>query len=89
MKTKKEKVNLEEFGFPNYGDFYHDVNIHLINGETLTTLENEDVSEEMSILNEFRHGQNPFLNIVYGIDGLASIPKDKILYITLGNIHKI
>lgn len=39
MKNNKNEINIEDFGFIKYGEFYHDVHIHLVNGEILTTLE--------------------------------------------------
>lgn len=90
MKEKtNRKVNLEDFGFANFGEYYHDVNIHLINGEVITILENEDLPNEKTIFNEFICGKSSHLNVVVGIDGVASIPKDKILYIVTCNIHKV
>ncbi|MCR0451227.1 MULTISPECIES: hypothetical protein [Bacillota] len=89
MKNNKNEINIEDFGFIKYGEFYHDVHIHLVNGEILTTLENEDLPENKTIFHEFRNTKNCFLNIVVGIDGFASIPKDKILYITVCNVRKI
>lgn len=87
--NNKNEVNIEDYGFIKYGEFYHDVHIHLVNGEILTTLENEDLPENKTIFHEFRNTKNCFLNIVVGIDGFASIPKDKILYITVYNVRKI
>lgn len=89
MKKKKESVSLENFGFPIFREYYHDVNIHLINRKTLTTLENEKVTEKKSIFYLFSHGKSQFLNIVYGFGGIVIIPKEKILYITIDNVHII
>lgn len=46
MKNNKNEINIEDFGFIKYGEFYHDVHIHLVNGEILTTSENENLPEK-------------------------------------------
>ena len=55
--------------------------IHLIDGTDIPLFERDDTPYKKSLINEFLHGENQFMNVYAGLTVDAYIPKKNILFI--------
>lgn len=76
---------MEKYKIDDNDTLFHDVVIHLINGEKIKALEEVYIPVHSTIFHGFRNDGSDTLKVTLGPDSEAIIPKKNILYITTEN----